>query len=36
MEKEDFGRLVAELVRDNMFADLLPLIHGIGLPPGWC
>jgi hypothetical protein len=35
MEKEDFGRHIAQLVRTNKWNDLLPIMHGIGLPAGW-
>jgi hypothetical protein len=35
MEKEDFGRHVAQLIRANKWKDLLTLMHGIGLPSGW-
>ena len=35
MEKEDFGRHVAQLVEANKWKDLLALMHGIGLPAGW-
>lgn len=35
MEKEDFGRHVAQLVKANKWKDLLALMHGIGLPTGW-
>ena len=35
MEKEDFGRHVAQLVRANKWNNLLILMHGIGLPTDW-
>jgi len=35
MEKEDFGRQVAQLVTANKWNDLLKHMHGIGLPPDW-
>ena len=35
MEKEDFGRHVAQLVRENKWNELFNIIYGIGLPAGW-
>jgi hypothetical protein len=35
MDKEDFVHHVAQLVRANRWEQLLPLMHGIGLPAGW-
>jgi hypothetical protein len=35
MEKEDFGRQVAQIVRANRWNELLTLIYDIGLPAGW-
>ncbi|MBM3133371.1 MAG: hypothetical protein FJZ95_10140, partial [Chloroflexi bacterium] len=35
MEKEDFGRHVAQLVAADKWNEIVSLMHGIGLPPDW-
>lgn len=35
MEKEDFGREIAQLLRESKWDDLLSRMYGIGLPADW-